>query len=591
MHLTFCRIIDRIIIYGGFCMKEQYYKEFFEKSPTAYSYHRAILDEQGVPYDYEFLEINPIYEKMMNMNAVDVLNKRFYDLFPDGWEGEWQWKEILNDAIMKKKAAHFDMHHYSLQKWFRVTVFPLSHDIFGCIIHDATKEHLLGKEIEGILMVNPDMLCVATTDGMFLKVNQKFVNVLGYSIEELEGENFFKLVHPEDVPSAIEAMKYLEDQHSISSFINRVRCKDGSYKYLEWRSQPNGKYIYASARDITEKRLKEMTLIQLTEELQRKNEALKTLAITDELTGLYNRHYIDKWIEMEMECSDRHHKPISLIIFDLDHFKRVNDKWGHPVGDEVLKHIAELTQTIIRKSDIVARFGGEEFIILLPKCSANDAAHVAEKVRKHIENNPYGTVGTVTASFGVSEKKKFESFYSWYKRTDEALYLAKKGGRNRVVISDTPMNEPIASVHLEWKSEWECGYLEIDEQHKELVEQGDRLIFMSYTKVDYEELMNQLKIVLRLVSDHFEKEEIILKDIHYPDYKSHTAIHKSLVEKALKLKESYKKGELKPSAFFSFIVDDIIIGHMLDVDMEYFPYIKDHFKGYLLPKQEPTEIL
>ena len=554
-------------------MEVQFFKEFFEKSPNAYSCHRKVMDEHGIPYDYEFLAVNKAYEKMMGVQAHDLINKRFYEVFPIGWDGEWQWKDKFNTAILNQSPTHFDMHYFSLDKWIRVKVFPLYGDIFACIFNDVTKEYLLDTEIKGFLAVNPDMLCVANTDGDFLKVNQKFEYVLGYSVEELEGESFVSLVHPDDIPSTLNVINDLKKQKSIMSFINRIRSKRGSYRYLEWRSQPNGKYIYASARDITEKRLKEMNLIQLAEELQKKNESLETLAVTDELTGLYNRYFIDIKIKEEMEISDFTNRPLSLIILDLDHFKLVNDKWGHPIGDEVLKHSAELTKKSIRKSDILARFGGEEFVVLMPNTSLHDALVVAENIRRQMENAPYPIVGRVTASFGVAERKKKESFYNWYKRTDEALYCAKKGGRNLVICSNQQENTTIAKVHLDWKSEWECGHQQIDGQHKELVKQGDILIQMSLSNESYEKILHQLDIVLNHIVVHFDTEEQILKDIGFPGYETHATIHKNLVEQALQLKESYQKGQLKSSAFFSFIVDEIIIGHMLDQDRKFFSYI------------------
>lgn len=555
-------------------MEEHYYQKFFKKSPTAYSYHRVLLDAQGIPFDYEYLEINEACEKLLNLNAAEIKNKRFYDIFPDGWKGEDKWKDNFNAAIMSGKTTQIEIHQLSLQKWIRVTVFSLENDTFACIYDDVTKEYLLDHGIEGFLQVNLDMLCVANTKGEFIRVNKKFEDTLGYTVKELEGLEFLTLVHPEDIPSTMDIMNELKNQKSISGFINRILCKDGSYKYLEWRSQPNGQYIYASARDITEKRMEEIKLLQLTKKLQEKNEELNELAITDELTGLYNRHYIDQIIENEMSRSDRYDEPLSMIILDLDRFKRVNDTWGHPTGDEVLRRTAEITQKIIRKSDIMARIGGEEFAIFLPDCSISGALAAAEKIRKLLESTEHPRAGVVTSSFGVAERRKNESFYEWYKRADDALYRAKEGGRNRVVSADPPQEVPMASVRLEWKVEWESGNKMIDEQHRELIKHGNSLIYMSLSNAGFEETLQQINIVLDHVVNHFASEEKILSSLKYPGYERHAQIHHTLLNKALELKGAFQKGELKASAFFSFIVDDIIIGHMLHADREYFPYTK-----------------
>lgn len=118
------------------------------------------------------------------------------------------------------------------------------------------------KEIEGFFNVNVDMMCVADVNGNFLKLNKAFEDILGYKVEELEGKSFTSFIHNEDIPSVERIMRRLKDQNSVSSYIVRVRRKDGVYRYIEWHSQPNGNYIYASGRDITEARKTEIQLNQ-----------------------------------------------------------------------------------------------------------------------------------------------------------------------------------------------------------------------------------------------------------------------------------------------------------------------------------------
>ena len=222
----------------GKYMKELYIEEFFEKSPTAYSYQIAILDEKGIPYDYEFLKINEAYENMMNLKASDVIGKRFCEVFPQDCDNPLKWNRAIQDAVMSNKTVQFDMQNDLIQKWLRVSVVPLCESHFACILKDVTKEYIQDKEIEGFLKVNLDMLCVADTGGNFQRVNKEFEHVLGYKVDELEGKSFVSLVHKDDVSSTLNAIKDLEEQKSISGFINRFRCKDGTYRYLEWRSQP-----------------------------------------------------------------------------------------------------------------------------------------------------------------------------------------------------------------------------------------------------------------------------------------------------------------------------------------------------------------
>ena len=159
-------------------------------------------------------------------------------------------------------------------------------------------------------------------------------------------------------------------------------------------------------------------------------------ANTDQLTGSRSRRYLEQKISEEICRADRYHKPTSLIIFDLDHFKSVNDKWGHPVGDEVLIHVANLTKDTVRDVDTVARLGGEEFAVLLPETSLKGAKVLADRICTMLNENIHVVAGPVTASFGLAERRENETFDSWYKRADHAVYLAKEKGRNRVVCDE-----------------------------------------------------------------------------------------------------------------------------------------------------------
>ncbi len=155
-------------------------------------------------------------------------------------------------------------------------------------------------------------------------------------------------------------------------------------------------------------------------------------SITDKLTGLFNRTIIDTLIKIEIEKFNRNNKPLSIIVFDIDHFKEINDKYGHDKGDYVLKTIADIVKMTLRKSDYIIRWGGEEFLIILTETSLENAVKIADKIRFNIENYNFKDVGKVTVSLGVTEIKKGETFDAAFKRADEALYIAKNKGRNRV---------------------------------------------------------------------------------------------------------------------------------------------------------------
>lgn len=182
------------------------------------------------------------------------------------------------------------------------------------------------------------------------------------------------------------------------------------------------------------------SLCEINSKLQRANDELIDLSNKDYLTKTYNRRYFDDYARKIIELARRNQQNISVIAVDIDRFKKINDTFGHSVGDEVLIAVSNILKTHIRQSDIAARFGGEEFVILLYNSNLEEATKVAEKIRVLIENTII-RIGkeevNITASFGVAtlNSEKNEDIYITLQRADDLLYLAKKHGRNLVVNS------------------------------------------------------------------------------------------------------------------------------------------------------------
>lgn len=172
--------------------------------------------------------------------------------------------------------------------------------------------------------------------------------------------------------------------------------------------------------------------------LERANEQLAKLSMTDRLTGLLNRGTWENLVDAEFERYRRYNQATSLVMFDIDLFKKVNDNYGHLAGDEVIKDTATTTKANLRQSDSIGRYGGEEFGIVLPETDAEGARIICERIRESIEHSVVQTsVAPIryTVSVGVAQLGgKPKSYMEWLQQADEALYAAKKGGRNRVVV-------------------------------------------------------------------------------------------------------------------------------------------------------------
>jgi diguanylate cyclase (GGDEF)-like protein len=172
-----------------------------------------------------------------------------------------------------------------------------------------------------------------------------------------------------------------------------------------------------------------------TTELLKNNLTLKTLSTTDKLTQLPNRLKIDEQFNFNLETSKRYRTSFSIILLDIDHFKNVNDTFGHQTGDIILKKIADTLKTNIRQTDLVGRWGGEEFLILCSNSNLEETMQLAEKLRLIISQLNFDEVGQVTSSFGVTSYKDNDTESTIISRTDEALYQAKEKGRNIVIAS------------------------------------------------------------------------------------------------------------------------------------------------------------
>lgn len=163
---------------------------------------------------------------------------------------------------------------------------------------------------------------------------------------------------------------------------------------------------------------------------------LEQIANMDELTQIYNRRKFLEIIDYEIQRNLRYQQAMSLILCDIDHFKKINDTYGHDLGDSVLANFANCMNANLRNSDVYARWGGEEFILLLPHTPLNEAKYVAQKLCDIIPSCSGSDKFTVTASFGVAQLQNNESDDSLIKRADEALYLAKRNGRNCVAVAE-----------------------------------------------------------------------------------------------------------------------------------------------------------
>jgi len=259
--------------------------------------------------------------------------------------------------------------------------------------------------------------------------------------------------------SQLSDVKHISEVKGISSVSTSILSKsEGHFSYkregktihLNTRYMPEFKW-YLLVEQLEEKRTRQIfkallinlsvcamitiiVLLLTSLTISSYQKKLEKIAVTDKLTGIYNRQAFDLVIHPILKDIHRKKFALSLILFDIDHFKKVNDAFGHMAGDEALKHIVKICLTTIRESDILCRWGGEEFLILLKECSLDDAYEISEKIRKTIQDTPLVYKGKEifsTISLGISLYHPDEKEDSLIARADDLLYKAKQNGRNR----------------------------------------------------------------------------------------------------------------------------------------------------------------
>lgn len=324
--------------------------------------------------------------------------------------------------------------------------------------------------------------------------------------------------------------------------------------------------------------------LQLTnQELQKNLAELDHLASTDKLTGTWNRRRLAEALVNEMDRLRRYNHPLSLLIIDIDFFKKVNDVHGHTAGDQVLAKMASVVQSTLRTSDSLTRWGGEEFIVLCPNTTVSTAVVLAERLRECVAQTVFPEVGSITASLGVAECMGNETWEQWFKRADTALYRAKSGGRNQVqfapeVPAQLDAGENVAAnfVKLSWHPAYESGNTGIDNQHRGLFGDANKILAAMLTGRPPDEVAALVKTLLDDVAEHFRDEEATISAAGYPGAGMHVKLHQKLIGDASVLAQRFDAGTLNIGELFKFIAHDVIASHILKADREYFPYLKAH---------------
>ncbi|WP_459923849.1 GGDEF domain-containing protein [Desulfatiferula olefinivorans] len=299
----------------------------------------------------------------------------------------------------------------------------------------------LNDQLRTVLDTMPNPVYFKDKDGVYRGCNRAFAQlVLGMTDQQIPGATFKDMegIVPDDLIAEYMARdSELFDRPGIQVYEGQVPCPDGTRRDFLFNRAPviddQGRVtgVVGVMVDITRRKAADREREQLIEELKKANDKLERLSITDALTGLCNRGHINRRLDEEIRKAGRYGTTFSLIMFDLDHFKQINDNHGHHVGDLVLQTVARVLRENIRDIDLAGRFGGEEFILLLPSTDLPGARLIAERIRRSIAEITWANLDPITMSGGVAEYRG-ETAMDLFKKVDGLLYAAKSCGRNRI---------------------------------------------------------------------------------------------------------------------------------------------------------------
>lgn len=312
---------------------------------------------------------------------------------------------------------------------------------------------------------------------------------------------------------------------------------------------------------------------------ERADERVRLMAMKDRLTGAWNRIRLEESAQQEIARLERYGHPVSLIMVDLDHFKQINDQFGHATGDVVLREFCAVAQGCIRNTDVLARWGGEEFLILLPNSGFASAAPLAERIRAAVERHDFGNKLRVTVSMGVAVCQSTDTWESLLDRADKALYRAKTTGRNRVeneCLQQECGQTAMAGTHLlqlVWRKAYESGNALIDSQHRALFDHANTLLDAIMDNQPKPEIARVIAALVAEIDQHFHDEEVIFRQAAYPNSEHHHELHSHLISRASLLSSRFEKDQVGAGELFHFLAYDVVAQHMLIEDRKFFPLL------------------
>jgi len=388
----------------------------------------------------EIKEANQTALETLGYTVEELRGQNIFDLQPldDKAEGTKFLRSLIDGKKFNRTLNLINRAH---DNWISVDVRMVpgswnDEPALFAVCRDITELRLSEAKFFRAFHINPAIMAITTLEeSRYIDVNKSFCYLLEWDRHEVLGRTSPELCIYEDISQREKFISIVKTEGRVRDFEIVLLSQSGKRIIGSLSADiiriGTDTYLLTNVSNMTERLLMEQELENKNRELEQLNQVLHRQASIDDLTGIYNHRFIFQRLREEVERADRYQQPLSIMMLDLDHFKTVNDQFGHQTGDIVLHTVAQTIKNTLRHIDVAGRYGGEEFLVILPQTGLEDAVQVAERIREQVEKLTFADKKLrITISIGVSTYGN-ETESELLGRADRLLYKAKDYGRNR----------------------------------------------------------------------------------------------------------------------------------------------------------------
>lgn len=395
------------------------YEKILKKAPFGYALHKILLDEHGVPEDFEYIEINEMFEKIMKLNRNQIIGRRITEIFPTINDNKFDCISHYGDITISGSEREFEQYLEELKGWYKIKIYSPKKDYFITYLNDIGNEIKERELFKSILLSIDEGIVATDLYGKIVIINKTGERLTEWKEKDILNLNIFDVFKVYDdndenkiTESILELIQNGETIKNEESML--LKSKTGIDIPIVYDISPvkdNEGEIYGMVinfRDISEKIAKDKEIDYIT--------------YHDGLTGVYNRNFFNEKIKnIDLE----ENLPISIIMGDVNGLKLTNDAFGHLMGDKLLLSAANIMKRVCRDSDIIVRWGGDEFIILLPKTKQEDVEEISERIKNECIKENVDLLN-ISISLGYDTKtNKDEDIMKSVTNAEEMMYKIK----------------------------------------------------------------------------------------------------------------------------------------------------------------------